>query len=221
MSESRVAGVSSGSTWEENCVGNGIVDDNCEIAAQTPVKTRLCWFCRESGHLKRSCPVKASKVFRATIKKRDKVVQDVDTESRGSVVWFDMKKGYGFIEQTAAPDLFVHITELGPSVVRLRAGENVVFNIARGLKGLEAVNVRTDVSVESVNKVSARVTGIGLTKAGERTAARAGTGTTLQADEDEPVRVSCVSVRPQQSALSFLSPVASLAPDFVRSGYAR
>ena len=181
---------------------------------------RLCWHCSGADHYKASCPLKAVKSSRVSAR-RVKVVQDVDTESRGSVVWFDMKKGYGFIEQTAAPDLFVHITELGPSVVRLRAGENVVFNIARGLKGLEAVNVRTDVSVESVNKVSARVTGTGLTKAGERTAARAGTGTTLQAGEDEPVRVSCVSVRPQQSALSFLPPVVSLAPDFVLSGYAR
>ena len=132
-----------------------------------------------------------------------------------------MKKRYGFIEQTAAPNLFVHITELSSGVGRLRAGENVVFNIARGLKGLEAVNVRTDVSVKSVNKVSAGVTGTGLRKAGEQTAARAGTGMTLQAGEDEPVRVSYVSARPQQSTLSFFSPVASLASEFVCSWYAQ
>ena len=46
---------------------------------------RLCWHCSGADHYKASCPLKAVKSNRVTVR-RVKVVQDVDTERRGSVV---------------------------------------------------------------------------------------------------------------------------------------
>ncbi len=62
--------------------------------------------------------------------------------ANGTVKWFDVQKGFGFIEQESGDDLFVHHSEVqGDS---LREGQKVEFEVGEGQKGPCAVNVRGD-----------------------------------------------------------------------------
>ena len=62
--------------------------------------------------------------------------------ARGSVKWFDTKKGYAFIKQSDGDDVFVHYKGIvGEGFKSLRAGEEVEFEIANGPKGPQATNV--------------------------------------------------------------------------------
>ena len=62
--------------------------------------------------------------------------------ARGRVKWFSEKKGYGFIAQDNGEDVFVHLTGIqGEGFRPLSGGDEVVFDIEQGPKGLRAVNV--------------------------------------------------------------------------------
>ena len=61
---------------------------------------------------------------------------------RGTVKWFNEKKGYGFIEQEDGPDVFVHHSRINAEGFRtLEEGDRVYFDIEQGPKGLVAINV--------------------------------------------------------------------------------
>ncbi|NQT53686.1 cold-shock protein [bacterium] len=63
--------------------------------------------------------------------------------ARGVVKWFDPKKGFGFITQENAPDVFVHWRNIQgeEGFKTLEDGETVEFEIVEGGKGLAAENV--------------------------------------------------------------------------------
>lgn len=62
----------------------------------------------------------------------------------GTVKWFDNAKGYGFIQQPAGDDVFVHFKQiLGEGYRTLREGQQVQFSIVQGPKGLQAEQVST------------------------------------------------------------------------------
>lgn len=62
--------------------------------------------------------------------------------AEGRVKWYDKKKGYGFILSDDNSDVFVHYTDFSNSSLRsLNDGEEVVFDIVPGEKGLRAHNV--------------------------------------------------------------------------------
>jgi CspA family cold shock protein len=63
--------------------------------------------------------------------------------ARGTVKWFDAKKGYGFISQENGEDVFVHYTAIQEEGFRsLDEGQAVEFDIVQGKKGLQAENVK-------------------------------------------------------------------------------
>ena len=62
---------------------------------------------------------------------------------KGTVKWFDERKGYGFITPEEGKDLFVHHSSIqGEGFKTLEDGEAVEFEVAPGRKGQQAVNVR-------------------------------------------------------------------------------
>ena len=66
--------------------------------------------------------------------------------SQGTVKWFNAEKGFGFIEQTEGPDVFVHYSEIendGNGFRTLEENQQVEFELAQGPKGPQATRVRT------------------------------------------------------------------------------
>ena len=62
--------------------------------------------------------------------------------AEGIVKWFSDKKGYGFIEQEAAQDVFVHHSGIsGSGFKSLQEGDRVTFDVEQGQKGATAANV--------------------------------------------------------------------------------
>lgn len=64
--------------------------------------------------------------------------------ARGTVKWFDEKKGYGFITpKDGGKDLFVHYSNItGDGFKTLEEGQEVEYEAREGKKGPEAANVR-------------------------------------------------------------------------------
>ncbi len=63
--------------------------------------------------------------------------------ARGSVKWFDDRKGYGFIARDGGKDIFVHFSAIqGAGFKTLSEGEEVEFEIVNGPKGEQATNVQ-------------------------------------------------------------------------------
>ncbi len=61
---------------------------------------------------------------------------------QGKVKWFSDAKGFGFIEQDAGPDIFVHFSVIEMDGFKtLAEGEQVSFNILEGPRGPQAQNV--------------------------------------------------------------------------------
>ena len=62
--------------------------------------------------------------------------------AEGIVKWFSEKKGYGFIEQTDGPDIFVHYSSINTTGFKtLAEGERVNFDLEESDRGLVAKNV--------------------------------------------------------------------------------
>ena len=58
----------------------------------------------------------------------------------GKVKWYDIRKGYGFVEGDDSQDYFVHYTSVKEGV-RLRENDRVSFDPSEGEKGKQAQNV--------------------------------------------------------------------------------
>ena len=62
--------------------------------------------------------------------------------AQGRVKWFNVEKGYGFIEHPGNPDVFVHYSAIQSGGCRkLNEGDEVEFEVEQGQKGLQAKNV--------------------------------------------------------------------------------
>ncbi|TYQ17711.1 UNVERIFIED_CONTAM: putative cold-shock DNA-binding protein [Acetivibrio alkalicellulosi] len=61
----------------------------------------------------------------------------------GTVKWFNAEKGFGFIEIEGGDDVFVHFSAIQSQGYKsLDEGQRVEFDIERGQRGPQAVNVR-------------------------------------------------------------------------------
>ena len=62
--------------------------------------------------------------------------------AEGIVKWFDEQKGYGFIAVDGGDDVYVHRDAIeAEGFGTLKAGDRVEFDVVRGRKGEQAVNV--------------------------------------------------------------------------------
>lgn len=69
--------------------------------------------------------------------------RDDDAGPSGRIKWFDVRKGFGFIERHDGDDVFVHLSALeGADPRRLAEGQLVAFDVERGRKGDQARRVR-------------------------------------------------------------------------------
>ena len=61
---------------------------------------------------------------------------------KGTVKWFNAKKGFGFISDETGNDVFVHFSALQMDGFKeLKDGESVEFEVVEGEKGPQAANV--------------------------------------------------------------------------------
>jgi CspA family cold shock protein len=69
----------------------------------------------------------------------------------GKVKWFNNAKGYGFIlPEQGGEDLFAHYSMIQMDGYKtLRAGQDVVFDVEAGPKGMHAVNIRASAVPDS------------------------------------------------------------------------
>ena len=59
----------------------------------------------------------------------------------GKVKWYDVEKGFGFIQSDDGEDVFVHTTALPAGVTSLKNGARVEFGIADGKRGKQALSI--------------------------------------------------------------------------------
>ena len=64
-------------------------------------------------------------------------------KEKGTVKWFNERKGYGFISRESGDDLFVHHSAIvGEGFKTLNEGDQVEFTVTQGQKGPAAGDVR-------------------------------------------------------------------------------
>jgi CspA family cold shock protein len=62
---------------------------------------------------------------------------------KGKVKWFNVTKGYGFIErEDKEKDVFVHSSAAQAAGLQLNEGDELTFEVETGERGLSAVNLQ-------------------------------------------------------------------------------
>lgn len=63
--------------------------------------------------------------------------------NKGTVKWFNAQKGFGFItNDNGGEDVFVHFSGISSNGFKtLEEGQKVTFDLEKGQRGMQAVNV--------------------------------------------------------------------------------
>ena len=65
------------------------------------------------------------------------------TEIKGTIKWFNQRKGFGFIErEDKQKDVFVHASSARTAGLRLSEGDKLVFTLEQTEKGPAAINLK-------------------------------------------------------------------------------
>ena len=66
----------------------------------------------------------------------------MDKRLRGTVRWFDISKGYGYIQPENGAEVFVHYTAIiDQGIKKLNAGQKVEFSVTDSYRGPLASDV--------------------------------------------------------------------------------
>ncbi|HEC88625.1 cold-shock protein [Thermococci archaeon] len=60
---------------------------------------------------------------------------------KGTVKWYNFRKGYGFIEGEDGKDVFVHRTSI-PEGISLNEGDQVEFEVEDSDRGPKAIDIK-------------------------------------------------------------------------------
>lgn len=65
------------------------------------------------------------------------------TKSRGTVLWYDPRKGYGYASRKDAPEVFLHYGAIvQDGLIELKAGQTVEFMLEQTPRGAIAHEIR-------------------------------------------------------------------------------
>ena len=72
------------------------------------------------------------------------VNNNVDQVYEGIVVWFNPKKGYGFVDcKSLEADIFCHFSNIEVDGFKtVRPGDKVRFKLGRNHKNIQAINIK-------------------------------------------------------------------------------
>jgi cold shock CspA family protein len=120
--EERRANAKSSKSWEEMLA---YVDENGNITSTPPDPTKKKVIREEDIEI--------------GVRKQDPS-QQIETTRNGRVTFFNTSKGYGFIkDQHTQESIFVHIHSVTGLI---KEGDKVTYEVQRGPKGLNAVDVK-------------------------------------------------------------------------------
>jgi CspA family cold shock protein len=70
-------------------------------------------------------------------------IKEVSFMNKGTVKWFNSQKGFGFISDEQGNDIFVHYSGLAMDGFKsIDEGQSVTFDVTKGARGMQAVNVQ-------------------------------------------------------------------------------
>lgn len=71
------------------------------------------------------------------------MAETTTTKIKGTVKWFNLQKGYGYITDAEGKDHFVHFSNItnGKKFIGLDSGDEVEFDIGNGKTGEQAIDV--------------------------------------------------------------------------------
>jgi CspA family cold shock protein len=62
--------------------------------------------------------------------------------TKGEVVWYNVKQGFGFIKGEDGKDIFIHKSEIPFWTIFLKKGDRIEYTKEFTNKGLKAINLR-------------------------------------------------------------------------------